>query len=62
MEVVKLSVLVVDSDEVVVAVVGSVEVFVPIFVVNDVEFMVFAIVVGSVEVNMVTVVDSVDVE
>ena len=62
MEVVKLSVLVVGSDEVVVAVVGSVEVFVPIFVVNDVEFMVFATVVGSVEVNMVTVVDSVDVE
>lgn len=62
MEVVKLSVVVVGSDEVVVAVVGSVEVFVPIFVVNDVEFMVFATVVGSVEVNMVTVVDSVDVE
>jgi len=39
-----------------------VEIIVPILVVNDVEFMVFAIVVGSVEVNMVTVVDSVDVE
>lgn len=58
----KLSVVVVDSDEVVVAVVGSMEVVVPIFVVNGVEVMVFAIVMGSVEVNMVAVVDSVDVE